>query len=352
MFSTIQKIFNRQVESSTQNVYITDIIVTQSTSATPTKKDPQELQKYIDHLLELVSEKHHKENCIINKDGSYELRPDKENHITRLCTDEHHFFTSPPFSLEEFELFVRALEKKAKLLTPNIHILLSSFSVLFTPEGNEKDARLLNMALFIEVSTTITIHPFAKNTYESEEDVRNGFKMFSQQKGGKKPSFHAAFIAPEKGALISNLNVIEVKTVGGARFLFIVEICFDHFHGHGLELLRRFRGFSDSCKILPTGLEQCVTSNIIDLVPHFCLAEPMVHADSSNTSGSIQSLGHVKKVRQEIKEERPLARPGNIDPTNLYIHNRRAPEQRFFKVHPPSELPIVPYVNPSSPKKR
>lgn len=279
----------RAIEQLNQNVAITDLVVRmpfapygEAVPSTYNSVHPaiNRLQAYITTLFAFANEYHHAINCE-QTSGSYQLKKEKINNITRLSTHEFFFYTEQPLTLTEFQFIISNIETMAGNLTPNIHVLLSSFAV------KNKDDTLLNMSIFIESGNPPATHIFSKNT-ASQNDVNydGACSLFSQQQD-QQVSFHADNIGEKNGNIISTGSVFEVKTQGGACYTQAIDICLDHALQHSKELLIR-RILENGDEILPNQIEHCVSSNSIALYDDSIISDYCVHIDPST---SMQAYG-------------------------------------------------------------
>lgn len=233
------------------------------------------MMDHIGFLFDIANEDHRKNYCNKVSEGGYNIKSDSVNKVTRLTTNEFSFYTQKPLSLGEYQSVIMDIEKKAENLEPNVHVLLSSFSV------QDKSGELLNLSIFVEGGKPPVFHTFAKNTSSSVDvDYNKSIKPFSQQERAASPTFHANLIASEDSQAISTGSVFEVKSQGGARYTQCIDICLDHALAHSKNLnMRRIIGDADPDEIFPSQIEQCVSSNWIDLYSDNNLSDRVLHAD-------------------------------------------------------------------------
>ena len=126
---------NRQQDTLTrmnQTVYIKDLILTtehkyshgESSAHTNiyAESSKKRLLDHIRFLFNFVNEAHRADYYDQDLHGNYQLRDDKQNHITRLLMNEFSLYTESPFSMKEFKELVEAI--LAEKLDPNVHVLL------------------------------------------------------------------------------------------------------------------------------------------------------------------------------------------------------------------------------------
>ncbi|MDR3502121.1 MAG: hypothetical protein P4L79_06010 [Legionella sp.] len=272
-----------------QNVAITDLVVRTPFApygeAVPSTNNPVQpainrLQAYITTLFAFANEYHGAINCELES-GNYQLKKDKKNNITRLSTHEFSFYTEQALTLTEFQLILSKIEKMAGKLTPNVHVLLSSFAV------RSQDGTLLNMSVFIESGTPLSVHVFSKNTASKNDVNYDGVDSLFSQQQDEQVTFHADNISGESGFIISTGSVFEVKTQGGACYTQAIDICLDHGLQHSKEQLIR-RILENDDEILPNQIEHCISSNSIELYNDSIISDYCVHIDPST---SMQAYG-------------------------------------------------------------
>jgi len=259
-----------------QPIHIRDLILqtdatgeTQHTSRTPSTA-AQRLRAHILFLFNLVNEDHRSNYCQQDNEGHYTLKKNKENHVTRLLMNECSLYTNKPLSIAAFHCLYQDIEKMAEILEPNVHVLLSSFSV------KDPQSKLLNMLIFIEGGRPPIMHSFAKNMASNLDIIYDKKEiLFCQQ--AITSSFHANYVASKEGLLISMDSVFEITTQGGATYTQAIDVCLDHMYGHSKHLLMRRIASSDT--LLPEQVEQCVTSDTVDIQMGNSLATHVVHAD-------------------------------------------------------------------------
>ncbi len=213
------------------------------------------LREHIQFLFKLTNEEHRANNCEITKNKHYQLKADKQNHITRLLMNEFSLYTEHPLSMKQFKaLLSEILELE---LEPNAHIMLSSFAV-----RDDTSGKVVNMVLYLEGGNPSTPHLFAKNTAYGI-DIDYGKEAFSQQKRGHQVSFHAEASFSETGEAIPMAGIFECSTTSGAQFTQVIDICSDHTASRARALIARRLREADPAELLPEQVEHCITSNSV-----------------------------------------------------------------------------------------
>lgn len=236
--------------------------------------DIERLNDHIHSLFTLANEDHRANYCQRETDGTFNIKEGKENCITRLTMNEFSLYTENPLSIHDFKQLLIKIETMAHELGPNVHVLLSSFAV-------KVGDKVANMSVFIEGGRYPNIHSFAKNTASMVDiDYKRQEQLFSQQERGVRGTHHADVSADENGLLINTGSVFEVTTAGGATYTQAVDVCLDHALGHSKALIeRKILGEESPDELIPEQIEQCVTSNWIDLHQKSTIASVVLHAD-------------------------------------------------------------------------
>ena len=285
LLSKLEKRQKRALATINQSVYIRDLVVRtedpncygESKPHTNIHPESSEirLRAHVSSLFNLANEDHVTRNCERDAQGNFQLKQGNENHITRLSMNEFSLFTKNPLTMEQYQELHSDILAMADELEPNVHVLLSSFAVKDTV------GKLLNMSLFVEGGKPPVIHWFSKNTASSVDiNYAQEESLFSQQTEGAQVSFHAEHITTPGGETISTGSVFEVTTQGGARYTQAIDVCLDHALGHSKALMER-RILSDAApdEIFPEQVEQCVTSNWIDVISASTISDKVLHAD-------------------------------------------------------------------------
>ncbi len=144
-------------------------------SEEPTKYVLERMTQHIKNMAEIATKHHIADNCMMVGDKVV-MRPEAENNITRLSFSEFSFYPSTekgPLTKLEFNELMNKLLDYAKILPPNLHLVLSSFPVV-DAEGN-----VHNVASYIQChggSAEPTITNFAKAVPSDEDIVYPGTK--------------------------------------------------------------------------------------------------------------------------------------------------------------------------------
>lgn len=278
--------FGSVVARVNQQVMIRDLVVRsdsdmpygESASTSRHYTNKPELDRLTDHiqsLFSLVNEDHLAHHYEQSDEGQLVLKEGKENSVTRLSLNEFSLYTNKPIDANKFSGLVLKIEEMAKNLAPNVHVLLSSFAVL-TKQGD-----VVNMCLFVEGGNPPKIHSFSKNTASMVDvDYQNPGQLFSQQVRGRSVTHHADIIGGKSGDSVNTGSVFEITTAGGASYTQSIDVCLDHIFGHSMNLLqRKISGGASPDEIIPEQIEQCVTSNWVELQPHAMIATNILHTD-------------------------------------------------------------------------
>lgn len=214
------------------------------------------------------------------------LRPEYRYHITRLCTSEFSFYTRRPLSIESFKKLVLRIELKAKALSENLHLSLSTFAVQL---GN----KLLNVSLYVECGATPYIHAFSKGV-ASDVDLQYPGLSFDRQFDDNNIGCGVPFTAIDRvvslgeKCIISNASVFEIS-VGDSKFTQCVDVCIDHTNQNSLVILKK-NLFDETPEYISRLVNQIVTSASIEL------------EDDATVAGSSNSITHVDQWFSVNKE--------------------------------------------------
>ncbi len=237
---------------------------------------PTRLIDHIQFLAELARVHHQKLYCESIND-SYSIKNLYLNHITRLSLSEFSLYTLKPLTLQEFASIFEAIEKIASACEENVHLLLSTFSVI-----NEAD-EILNLSLYVQGGKEPKIEVTSKGAPSCVDVSYVNTTNFTQQKTDLRTVGVSQFISnkDENIKTISGNSVFPIVTKGGAKYIQAVDICRDNANMHSLSL------FSDSLagrkadafSFIPDQVSQIVTSNSITFTPDSRLSETVVHVD-------------------------------------------------------------------------
>lgn len=230
---------------------------------------------HIDSLAKIGNEYHQQYNCNEEKIGAFRLKKECLNKVTRVLLNEFSLYTEKPLSLNSFSLLMRAVYKIAQQQQDNVHLLLSSFSVV------TGDQKLLNMSAYVQCGEEPRIETFCKS-HASHVDIQyKNTVLFEQKACVRGPTTMSPYVCSEKDILISNNTVFSVRTKGGAEYLQAIDICLDHFAEHSKSLLKQLIHcpVSASTNIIPNCIDHILTSNSILPKEDAKLSESFVQID-------------------------------------------------------------------------
>ena len=310
---SIDKLYNRKIkvlEAINQEINFRDLIIrtkfpncfgeSQNHTNQYIQSTEERLNAHIASIFNLANEDHRANYCEVNHNGDFTIQKGKENHITRLTMNEFSLYTSKPLSMIEYTKLNNDIQILASTLEPNVHVLLSSFAV------TDKQGKILNMSMYIEGGASPKIHGFSKNE-ASPVDVNYGdeSQLFTQEN-------NIDVTTSESGDNIYTGSAFEVLTVGGAVYTQTIDVCLDHERGHSKEQIER-RLFENAApdEIIPDQIEQCVTSNWIDINKQSFIANIVLHADPvrSMLSDYHEKLGEKTLGNEEKKRIIPSQFP-------------------------------------------
>ncbi|KTC78367.1 hypothetical protein [Legionella brunensis] len=238
------------------------------------------LPRLIDHIKSLarITNSYHQQlYCESTNEGSYQLKKEHLNTITRVSLNEFSLYGDKPLTMTEFGLLVEAIEQIANSLHENVHLLLSSFSVV-----NNK-GELLNVALYVQGGKQAKIDTISKGIASTIDITYKDASNFSQQRTGRLTSHVSSFVAGgvDDDISVSNNSVLEIETKGGARYIQAVDICLDNFNRHSKRLLvgRLESADETSSSFLPEQTDQILTSNSIDPYEEAKISNSVLHVD-------------------------------------------------------------------------
>ncbi|OGV25707.1 MAG: hypothetical protein A3F18_01370 [Legionellales bacterium RIFCSPHIGHO2_12_FULL_37_14] len=281
-------IFNKlrkKTAESNQLIKIQDMILYESANEdflnVPNTLTRKSLPHFINELFLMLSEQHLANNYQKDSMGEYVIKENRENYVTRLLMPEFTLYTKDPLTLDEFHDLVKNIEKMAKTLKPNAHLLLSTLAVV------DANGKLLDTAIYVEGGKSPILHIYTKNMADpndvnyANEDAEDGikehrFELFSQQRVDNNPMGHSDFVAGLAGGSISHESVFEVSLLGGASYIQALDICSDHALGHSKALFKR-RLENDFTELVPYQVEQCITSlGMIKIAESKLVEEPLL----------------------------------------------------------------------------
>lgn len=241
------------------------------------------LQDHINVLANIAARTHERYNCHLQSSVSskFEIKSDCQNNITRIATSEFSFYTPNPLTLHQLANFIEGLESLAKNYYPNIHLLLSSFAVV------TDDKTVLNLCLYVQCGETPIITCYTKSVASPIDVTFAKTKLFEQRsKPFLKPRQFTAEMS--SGLVISNQGIIEVVTLGGARFTLAIDICLEHYYGHAQQILSaELKHPHLNTSFLAHHFDHMVTSNFIDMIDHKKLTKSTVQVDPRKSKTSM-----------------------------------------------------------------
>ncbi|KTD21395.1 Uncharacterised protein [Legionella londiniensis] len=234
------------------------------------------INRLVDHiqsLADIANCYHKKSYCLHLNDRSYKLKEDSLNKITRLSLNEFSLYGKTPLTQDEFNLVCKEVQKIAKNLQDNVHLVLSSFSVV-----NEKK-EILNVSLYVQGGQDSKIEVISKCTASSIDVVYNNTSTFSQ-----RPSDQVGrYVVDDNGSLVpvSNSSVFEIQTKGGAKYIQALDVCLDHANRHSKKQLQSqlTRDRVDVTYFIPEQVDHIVTSNSIRIENSSLISQFVLHVD-------------------------------------------------------------------------
>lgn len=281
--------FEKEEKAINQDVLIRDIFVYPLKVVHSYGESKNHLNRYQEHptimrlvdhvesLAKIANQYHQKYYCNKNEDGTYTIKKDCLNKITRILLNEFSLYSSKPLSMSDFSLFMEAVHEIAKNQKQNVHLLLSSLSVI------TDDNQILNVSLYVQCGREPKIETFCKGRSSDFDVTYEGTSNFSQEdiETSVESSKISEYVASHDGKVISNNTVFSVKTAGGAEYTQAIDVCLDHAHRHSKELVKRVGDvqISNNTKIIPNQVDHIVTSNSIYVWEGSKITESVVHID-------------------------------------------------------------------------
>ncbi|MFJ1270168.1 hypothetical protein ACD661_16560 [Legionella lytica] len=230
------------------------------------------LVDHIECLAEIVNQTHQNAYCKSTDNGNFYIKKDYTNHITRLSLNEFSLYTSKPLSLAEFCKFIEKLKEVAGNCHENVHLVLSSFSVV--------DKDLLNVVVYLQGGKESKINIITKSSASAGDVNYDGaYGLFSQQK--YRSNMPSRYIAGESefSSVISNNSVFHVQTYGGAHYTQAIDICSDHDNKHSRKLLLQDLNVNKARQLIPKQSDQILTANSIWSCDSSKITPNIVHVD-------------------------------------------------------------------------
>jgi len=235
-----------------------------------------------------------------NFDQDKNIKPDKQNEITRALTNEFFFYTKRPLTIAEFELLQQKLYALAETQPENLHLILGSFSVL-TP-----DNKIMNVTPFIQcgknpiVNFTVKNHPSSidpsYNDVVTDVDPNKYIKFPSVS---VQDNISDCFISLNNQRYnFSFENTFECKSMDDeSAYHCCIDVCLDHKEGVAKDnLLAKINNESENLllnvknkkNILPSLCSHIVISNSINITNMNVMSyENVVHVDPFYTKDNI-----------------------------------------------------------------
>ncbi len=248
---------------------------------------------------------HINKNCEADPErpGALRIKEDRKNNITRLVSDEFEFYTqhNQPLSTDDFQKIIEYIEEMAKNLQPNLVLILASFPVL----GD--DGLVHNTIVHVQTGPSPAINIFAKTTkamcdpvYEGHDtaDLYTG-QYYDQQDPESAPP---TLLSDQHGFTIPRNSVTKVRTVGGAEYYSLVDVCLDHSIGIAKknlqhEISERVR--NSPLDLIPNQVSHVLTSSSFTPILEQTVGRMMMHADPDVEDFSKPAF----QVRQDLSDD-------------------------------------------------
>jgi hypothetical protein len=211
----------------------------------------ERLRTHIKQLAKIANTYHEAYCCDKDNAGVYHIKSDCLNNITRLLTHEFSMYGKQPLTLEEYSSLISFLEGISQEQHENVHLLLSSISVL-----SEKD-ELLNICLYVQFGKEIKINVMTKSLISRIDFVYPGVSNFTHQ--GRESGVIFTAYKNSSVSPVSSESIFTVCTKGGARYNQIVEICSEHDMRRGITTLNN----SFASTVRPKQYDHIITSNSV-----------------------------------------------------------------------------------------
>ncbi|MGM9453577.1 hypothetical protein ACTAZI_09600 [Legionella bozemanae] len=232
------------------------------------------LAEHVEFLFDLVNNYHRQAYCI-EKDGKFYLQEQYKNTITRLSLYEFALYGKEYITIDKFNLLIEKIEHLATNSLDNVHVCLSSFPIL------DSNGKILNCTLYVTCGTNFQIRAIFKSTASSVDVTYPGLTNFSQT--NYPASEVSSYIVGSNQELISNNSIFEIETVGGAKYVQVIDICLDHKFKHAKNLfmqqLEPNFPTDTSHFLIPIQVDQLVISNSIQLIDDAKICPSILHVD-------------------------------------------------------------------------
>jgi hypothetical protein len=275
----------------------------ESNCAEKKKQSFTRLTKHIDLIIKIANQ-YHADRHFTKSKKSILMKKSYLNSITRISLSEFSLYTNhSPLSLKCFSLLINKIEAMAKASHENLHILLSTVPVKI--QNNE----FVNYAIYVQCGPFPVINTFAKTCIALEDITYKNLNIFDRadvsNRSKSNESIMASLPLSHNDSAISQQPMIKARTVGGAEFLVLIDICLEHkarrakkIFCHALQSSLHGR----SSDYISTQVNHVITSNSINFTRKSMITLAVTHADSSNGKVSVASSKEITgRINPKIK---------------------------------------------------
>lgn len=250
-------------------------------------------------FAEMATLYHRKYYCDAITDGNYRIKENHLNTITRLSTHEFFLYTKTPLTESDLSIFINAIHAIAKKQEENVHLLLSSISVVTA------DKKILNLSLYVQCGKNAKVDPVnkarafetKKNTDSNDPGYPDHGENFSQQALDDHVICSSPFVCSdidiqtEKSICISSNSILFIETFGGAKCVLAIDICLDHVRAHSKNLLEKFllTKPSKNPMLIPSNIEHIVTSNHTTIHEKSKISKFILHVDPRHKERNLRT---------------------------------------------------------------
>lgn len=239
----------------------------------PNKSTKQGLLDHIHSLINITRLYHEQAyGEYMEEEKKYHIKPEYDNTITRLSLYEFSLYGKEPLDLDTFANLVEQIHVLAQQLYDNVHLLLSSFSVL------DRNKKLLNVAVYIQGGKKARLN-FITKLWISDTDPSYLNMSYCSLRDAEADPDHALCLIAGKVVNLSPLsseNLFEVETKGGIKYLQIIEICLDHIRQRAkLLLCKKLREGAQ----FPDRVDQILSSNTTHITEKGKITPSLVQVD-------------------------------------------------------------------------
>ncbi|CDZ79192.1 hypothetical protein BN59_03510 [Legionella massiliensis] len=286
--STLRGRLNKQRAVENAPITIRDLIVYpddaqysfgESNYTSEHESSADSVNRLTDHIKSLatIANLYHQQAYCEATDGSnYQLKAEYANTITRMSLCEFSLYAKKPLSLDEFSQIVENLSGIARNCHDNVHLLLSSFSVL------DKHGKLLNVSIYLQGGENAKVDTVSKGTASAIDVDYQHTAKFSQQTEAEISSKVSSFVASPKATadVIPSNSILEIKTKGGAKYTQAIDVCYDHANHHSRRLLQSvFNAEVETTQFIPEQADHLVTANSVDIYESAKICPYALHVD-------------------------------------------------------------------------